>query len=165
MVTHVNMVNESIEKLAKNCGIQSSQDLFSIELSALLDEMQEQYEDWDRNTPERFIFDMLVRRSHTAVVDYWETILMIIAANVEHEKHYELRMDMLALTEHFLLDKELHSTIVFYSEIILKMILLPSMQWKVGKPNTQIRKASIICTIKLLEQNLIDKDKLYACNK
>ena len=46
---------------------------------------------------------MLVRRSFTAVVDYWETILMIVAANVEVEKDYELRMDMLALVEHLLL--------------------------------------------------------------
>jgi len=122
--------------------------------------MKETYEDWDKHSPDRFIFDMLVRRSFTAVVDYWETILMIIAANIEHDKDYELRMDMLNLTEHFLLQEDLHSTIVFYSEIILKMILIPSMQWRVGKPNVRIRKASIICGIKLLEQKLIEEDKL-----
>ena len=103
MTPHVKRVDECIAQLATNCNIESSQDLFSIELSMLLDELKEQYEDWDKNTPERFIFDMLVRRSYTAVVDYWETILMIIAANVEVEKDYELRMDMLALVEHFLL--------------------------------------------------------------
>lgn len=127
MTTHVKRVDECISNLATNCNIESTQDLFSIELSTLLDELKEQYESWDKNTPERFIFDMLVRRSFTAVVDYWETILMIVAANVEHEKDYELRMDMLALIEHFLLQKDLHSTIVFYSEIILKMILMPSI--------------------------------------
>jgi hypothetical protein len=45
---------------------------------------------------------MLVRRSYTAVVDYWESILMIIAANVDNEKEPELRMDMLSLVEHFI---------------------------------------------------------------
>jgi hypothetical protein len=103
--------------------------LFSIELAILLDEMKESYESWDKNTAERFIFDLLVRRSTTAVVDYWETILMIIAANIERGKDYELRMDMLSLCEHFLTQKDLHSTVVFYSEIILKMILIPSMAW------------------------------------
>lgn len=103
MTPHTKRVDECINILAENCGIESSQDLFSIELATLLDEMKEQYEDWTKNTPERFIFDMLVRRSFTAVVDYWETILMIIAANVEGSKEYELRMDMLALVEHFLL--------------------------------------------------------------
>jgi dynein assembly factor 5 len=41
------------------------------------------------------------------------------------------------------------------------MILIPSAVWKVGKPNIKIRKASVICMIRLLEYNLIDKEKLY----
>ena len=122
--------------------------------------MKETYEDWNKNTPERFIFDMLVKRSTTAVVDYWETILMIIAANIEHGKEYDIRMDMLNLVEHFLQQKDLHGTIVFYSEIILKMIILPCMVWHVGKPNVSIRKASVVCMIKLIENELIERDKL-----
>ena len=162
MKVHSKIVDEGIENLAKNCNIETSSDLFSIELSVLLDEMKESYENWDKHTPERFIFDMLVRRSFTAVVDYWETILMIIASNIEIEKDYELRMDMLNLTEHFLLQKELHSTIVYYSEIILKMILIPSTVWRVGKPNVAIRRAAVVCMIKMLEQNLIEKEKMYS---
>jgi len=147
--------------LAKNCGIANSDDLFSLELAQLLDEMKESYENWDKNTPDRFIFDLLVRRSLHAVVDYWETILMIIAANIENEKEYELRIDMLSLVEHFLLQKELHSTIIFYAEIILKMILMPALTWKAGKPNMAIRKASMVCMIKLVELNIIERDTLY----
>ena len=81
--------------------------------------MKEDYEGWTRNTPERFIFDMLVRRSQTAVVDYWETILEIVATNVDHSKDTELRMDMLTLVEHLLQQENLHSTIPFYSGIIV----------------------------------------------
>ena len=78
-------------------------DLFSCELQSLIIEMKEDYENWTRNTPERFIFDMLVRRSQTAVVDYWEEILEIIAMNIDHSKDVELRFDMLSLVEHLLL--------------------------------------------------------------
>jgi len=46
--------------------------LFSCELEGLLLEMKDDFESWNRNTPERFIFDMLVRRADTAVVDYWD---------------------------------------------------------------------------------------------
>ena len=127
--------------------------------------MQEDYENWTKHTPDRFIFDMLVRRADTAVVDHWETILMIIASNIDPEKEFELRMDMLSLTEHFLMQQSLSSTIVFYGEIILKMILLPTLQWRVGKPNVAIRKGAIVCLIKMIEQALIDPAKLYACNK
>ena len=161
MLPHSKHVNNTIETLAKNCDIASSEDLFSIELAALLEEMKETYEDWNKNTPDRFIFDMLVKRSFTAVVDYWETILMIIASNIEHGKDYELRMDMLNLCEHFLLQKELHGTIVFYSEIILKMIILPCMVWHIGKPNVSIRKAAVVCMIKLIENKLMEEDKLH----
>lgn len=45
---------------------------------------------------------MLVRRADTAVVDYWDNILEIIAACIDHDKDYELRMDMLSLIEHLL---------------------------------------------------------------
>lgn len=161
MAAHVKRVDDTIDKLAKNCGVADGSDLFSIELAVLLEEMKEDYEKWDKNTPERFIFDMLVRRAFTAVVDYWEDILMIIAANIEGTKDFELRMDMLNLTEHFLKTEELHSTIIFYSEIIIKMILIPSMVWRSGKPNSRIRKGSVICMIRVIEQRLIEKEKMY----
>lgn len=65
--------------------------------------MKESYENWTRDTPERFIFDLLVRRANTAVLDYLENILEIIAANVENDKDYEVRMDMLGLVEYLIM--------------------------------------------------------------
>lgn len=54
---------------------------------------------------------------------------------------------------------------MFYSIIILKMILIPSTVWKVGKPNIKIRKAAVICMLRLLEFKLIDQEKLYSAFK
>lgn len=158
-------VDETLEILAKNCNLDDASDLFSSELESLLEEMRDSYEKWDRNTPERFIFDLLVRRANTAVVDYWEQILEIIAANVDNSKEYELRIDMLALVEHLLTQQSLHSTIVFYSPVFFQGILIPSTAWKSGKPNIKIRKASVICMMRILEQKLIDKTKLYGMFK
>jgi hypothetical protein len=104
---------------------------------------------------------MLVRRANQAVVDYWDEILEIIATCVETGKDYEMRIDMLSLIEHFLKSENLHSTIVFYSEIVLKMILIPAMKWSVGIPTNSIRKASVVCTMTLLNNNLIESVKLY----
>ncbi|CDW75974.1 heat repeat-containing protein 2 [Stylonychia lemnae] len=165
MASHRAAVDETLHKLAKNCGLDEGGDLFSVELSELIEEMQESYENWDKHTPERFIFDLLVRRANTALIDKFEDILQIIAANVENDKEYELRMDMLALVEFLLQAEQLQSNIVFYSQIVLKMILIPSTQWKVGKPNIKIRKAAVICMIRLLEFKLIDKEKLYSSFK
>jgi hypothetical protein len=67
-----------------------------------LNELKESYLDWTKNSPERFSFDMLVRKSNIAVIDYWEDIIAIIACNVDASKEVELRMDMLDLIEHLL---------------------------------------------------------------
>ena len=69
-------------------------------------------------------------------------------------------MDMLNLIEHFLLEETLHSTIVFYTEIIVKLILLPCTEWRVGLPNVKIRKAGVVCMIKLIESKLIEPVKM-----
>jgi len=104
---------------------------------------------------------MLVRRSQTAVVDFWDEILEIIATCTDREKDFELRIDMLSLVDHFLQSENLHPTIVFYSEIMLKMILIPCLRWSNGIPSNSIRKASVVCTMVLLDKNLIESVKFY----
>lgn len=104
---------------------------------------------------------MLVRRSNTAVVDFWDEILEIIATCVDRDRDYELRMDMLSLVEHFLKTETLHSTIVFYSEIIVKMIIVPCLKWSVGIPSNSIRKASVVCMMTLLNHGLIESVKMH----
>ena len=64
------------------------------------------------------------------------------------------------MIEHFLLEETLHSTIVFYTEIIVKLILLPCTEWRVGLPNVKIRKAGVVCMIKLIESKLIEPVKM-----
>jgi hypothetical protein len=68
-------VDQAMHVLAKNCGLEEGGDLFSVELSQLIDEMQESYEKWNKHAAERFIFDMLVRRSNTALIERFEDIL------------------------------------------------------------------------------------------
>jgi len=41
------------------------------------------------------------------------------------------------------------------------MILIPSTVWKVGKPNIKIRKASVICMMRMIDNKLISSEKLY----
>jgi len=160
MAAHREKVDHTLNTLAKACGLGEGSDLFSVELSLVIDEMQETYENWNKHTPERFIFDLLVRRSNTALVERFEDILQIIGANVDNAKEYELRMDMLALVE-FLLNQEiLAETLTFYSEILLKLILIPSTVWKAGSPNVKIRKAAVICMMRLVDNKLLSPEKL-----
>lgn len=52
-----------------------------MELSDLLSEMKETYMIWDENTPDRFVFEMLCRKSNEAVVEHWDDILEIVGMN------------------------------------------------------------------------------------
>jgi len=49
---------------------------------------------------------------------------------------------------------------IFYTEILVRLILMPCTQWRAGMPVGKIRKASVICLIKVMEQRLIEKEKL-----
>lgn len=56
-------VDQTMDILARSVGLEDGSDLFSVELSHLIDEMKENYEKWGKHSSERFIFDLLVRRS------------------------------------------------------------------------------------------------------
>ena len=48
---------------------------------------------------------------------------------------------------------------------ILQKILIPSIVWRVGKPNGKIRKAGIINLIKLIDLDLLSGEKIFSCLK
>ena len=79
---------------------------------------------------------------------------------MENPKEYELRMDMLALVEFLLNQDILTETLTFYSEVVLKMILIPATVWKVGSPNVKVRKASVICMMRMVDNKILSKGKL-----
>ena len=56
-------VDKAMDVLARSCGLQEGSDLFSVELSVLIVEMQENYENWNKHSADRFMFDLLLRRS------------------------------------------------------------------------------------------------------
>jgi hypothetical protein len=75
MSPYRDQVDRAMDVLAKSCGLEEGSDLFSVELSALIDEMQENYENWNKHSADRFMFDLLLRRSQTALVERFEDIL------------------------------------------------------------------------------------------
>ena len=95
-------VNEALTNLSIKCGYsgEGAQALFSEELATLIRELKDSYEEWERYSTERFVFDMLLRRSSSeAIIEHWFDVLLIISANVHADKEYEVRIDMLSLLE------------------------------------------------------------------
>ena len=153
-----NEVENTIGLLARHCGCSTSSELFSMELSSLLEEMKETYLDWNDGSADRFVFSLLCRNSNEAVVDHWDTILEIVGLNCTHGKQYSVRMDMLSLVEHFLDKESLQDTLCYYGDVFIKGILQPCIEWRSGIPNVKIREASILCLKKLIEKRLIEQE-------
>jgi hypothetical protein len=43
---------------------------------------------------------------------------------------------------------------------MLKRVLIPAIQWKVGKPQIKIRKAGVINMISLIDKRIINEEQL-----
>ena len=67
-----------------------------------------------------------------------------------------MRMDMIILVDQIVDSKEIAEQIQSYVEFIIPEILLPATAWKVGRPNYKIRKAAMVCIIKIFKNGLID---------
>lgn len=131
-------------------------------MSQQLNDLKEDYLEWDDYSPQRFMFVLLCKRAKDAVTEYWDLIFEIMGVNCVYTKPPNLRMDMLGLIEYFLENEDLKSTLVYYGEVFLKGVLLPCLEWRVGQPNVKIREGAIICTKKLIDRDIISEEDLYA---
>ncbi len=57
----------------------------------------------------------------------------------------------------------IHEHLKAVSEQLFKKILIPSIQWKVGKPQIKIRKAGMINMILAIENDIISEQQLIDC--
>ena len=72
----------------------------------------------------------------------------------------EVRMDTMVLVENILSQPELKEALIPLSQQLLKRVLLPAIQWKVGKPQIKIRKAGVINIILVTERGIASAEVL-----
>jgi dynein assembly factor 5 len=142
--------------LAESCGFTTIEQLYSLELSCILEKFRDSHKTWRRNSPDRFAFDTYVRNGGIALDKHWIDILMIISFCCEGDKDIEMRIDMMILLENVIDNPELSDQIKSYIEFIFPEILIPSTIWKSLRTNTKVRKAALVCIIKSFKNFLID---------
>jgi dynein assembly factor 5 len=147
-----------MQQLAVFCGFETVVDLYSLELMFILDKFNVTHKQWRRNSPDRFAFDTYVRNGGIALEKHWQDVLLIISNCCEADRDIEMRMDMLALIDSIIEDKQLNEYIAMYIEFILKEILLPATAWRTQRPNYSVRKAALTCIIKLYKYTIIDEE-------
>lgn len=72
-----------------------------------------------------------------------------------------MKIDALELVEFLIQLEDLHEHVRANSLRILSKILIPCAVWKAGKPYIKIRKAAMICMIKLINSGLISPENLF----
>ncbi len=151
-------VKETMSKLSENCGFDSLEDLYSLELQVILDKFKDSHKKWNRNSPERFAFDTYTKNGGNALEKHWIEILNIISHCIEAVKDLEMRMDMVCLMENLIENKEVNEQLKAYMEFIVPEILLPCCAWKSQRPSYKVRKASLVCLIKIYKYGLIEEE-------
>lgn len=119
-----------------------------------------EYTSWTRTSKNRFKFDTIVRNCSSQVTRFLQEILQVLEFMVNPQSDLEVRMDTLVLIEYLISLGDLHETLAAISGQLLKKVLLPAIQWKVGKPQIKIRKAGVINMISLIERRIISEEQL-----
>mmetsp|Transcript_46400 Transcript_46400/g.53774 ORF Transcript_46400/g.53774 Transcript_46400/m.53774 type:complete len:558 (-) Transcript_46400:155-1828(-) len=151
-----------MEKLAGYNGFMDVKDLYSFEVAKIMQGVFESqsYNKWDRTSRERHKFEVMVRNCGLGLSQILPGILEVIQALVRPDHEVEVKFDALVLTEFILKLDYLSEDIKQHSSTILNKILMPCIQWKVGKPNIKIRRGGILNMILLLQNNLISNAAL-----
>ena len=122
--------------------------------SYMIDKMMEsgEYHKWNKSSPDRFKYEMLVRYNTSGVINSISGVLEIMTVAAHINNDIELRMDMLCLLEVLLQNAHpaLPPLINQHSLLIVQRILLPSARWKMGKAQIKTRKASLINIIYMI---------------
>jgi hypothetical protein len=85
--------------LAQNCGYKSIAELHSNEVSVTIDEFMkdDRYMKWEKNTKDRYKFEVIVKNCQDGIAKYIEPILEIIQNCVDPKQDPEMRADTLIL--------------------------------------------------------------------
>ena len=101
-----------------------------------------------------------MRNCSSEVAHFLNEITQVLEWMVSANIDLEVRMDTLVLVEHVLTQGELKEELAKLSHQLLKKVLLPAIQWKVGKPQIKIRKAGVINMILLIERGIASAEVL-----
>jgi hypothetical protein len=151
-------VKIAICHLAESCGFRSIEELYSLELSLVLEKFRDSHKQWRRNSPDRFAFDTYVRNGGAALDKHWIDVLMIVSKCSEPEFDIEIRMDMIILLDSIIDNPILQEQVKTYVEYMIPEIFIPATSWRAARPNYKVRKAAMVCIIKLFKNNMIEEE-------
>ena len=137
-------------ELAKAVDMESVEGLFGLELPMLLPGLLQGCQNWHVQSRNRLSFQALVTESGTAVIDYLSGIIDAVAANIHSDKDEKVRMDMLQVVHGLVKREGLQMSLRPYTQVILRSVLCPVLQWKPGVAGAMVRLFALQCTLELI---------------
>lgn len=112
------------EKLAKNCGYNSTSEFYSEEVKTVMYRFfeEKEYQSWNKFSKDRFKFEVIVRHCREGIPKYIEIIIDIISKCTEPDKDPELKFDMLNQLDFIVDYPQLGDTVRKYSNEIVKVV-------------------------------------------
>ncbi|KAM3138390.1 hypothetical protein pb186bvf_009476 [Paramecium bursaria] len=150
---YAQQIETVLKQLAFRCGYSSVTDLHSNEVNLLLDHIcqGQQFKTWKSHSREFNKFKAIIQGCGEGVAKFMDQIIMIMAYCLHPDQEMDIRIEVLLLLDNMVQIKQIQETIRMYSSLIFNQLIIPSMIWKIGKPNAKIRKASVIIAIYLAD--------------
>lgn len=155
-------IDRNLDKLRTYCSLQSSQELYSLELPAQLKSLAEESKAWNKASTRRFAFKLLVLNAGDAIEDYWELVVAVLENCTQQAKDFELKCDAVMFLENVIDVYGETPKLEEFAEQMLVKVLVPCCVWKAGKYHSNVRRTSINCIRKIVNKDLIGKEVLYS---
>eukprot|EP00826_Nyctotherus_ovalis_P035300 TRINITY_DN3020_c0_g1_i7.p1 TRINITY_DN3020_c0_g1~~TRINITY_DN3020_c0_g1_i7.p1 ORF type:complete len:467 (+),score=120.11 TRINITY_DN3020_c0_g1_i7:130-1530(+) len=154
-------IDHNLEKLRTYCNLESSQQLYSLELPAQLKSLADESKGWNKTSTRRFAFKLLVLNAGEAIEDYWELVVAVLENCTQQAKDFELKCDVIMFLENVIDVYGETPKLEEFTEKMLVKVLIPCCVWKAGKYHSNVRRTSINCICKIVNKNLIARAVLY----
>ena len=117
---------------------------------------------WTSDSPQRTLFDVLMRQGGEAVGAHLGQVLPIFEIALKPARDPDLRMCMLALLDTIFSDPVLSEYLLPLGGPMLQKLILPNAVWRVGRVACTVRRIAMRAMRTLLAGRLVDNDSTLA---
>jgi dynein assembly factor 5 len=145
---------QCIRDLAASVAASEVPALYERHLPGMLRKAVETHKQWTAASPERFLFDTLVRNAGVALGSQIDLVLTVMVQSTQPDRPAEIRLGLLALLLDMLSEPAVSAMLRPHAGRILGKVLLPNCQWQAGRVACAVRKAGVACCRALFVKDL-----------
>ncbi|EDV28055.1 uncharacterized protein TRIADDRAFT_53253 [Trichoplax adhaerens] len=159
-----NQIEETLSELASCYETNDRLHLYKLFMRDLLTELKGDHGIWVSSSPERYVFECLLRSSGPVVGQMLDIAIPILISNLNPEKDPELRLKFFTLFSNLLVNANMtlnsEGTFIMYIEGVIADAIISNCVWKAGRAAAAMRTAAMSCLWALLQSGLATYEQL-----